>query len=50
MTAEDLAQHLEVSERTIYRDLDALSTAGIPVYAQSGTNGGVFSTKTTVYL
>jgi predicted DNA-binding transcriptional regulator YafY len=42
MTAEDLAQHLEVSERTIYRDLDALSTAGIPVYTQSGTNGGVF--------
>ncbi len=41
-TAQDLARHLEVSERTIYRDLDALSTAGIPVYAQPGTNGGVF--------
>ncbi|HLU10778.1 MAG TPA: WYL domain-containing protein [Oceanobacillus sp.] len=42
MTAEALARHLEVSERTIYRDLDALSTAGIPVYTQSGANGGVF--------
>jgi predicted DNA-binding transcriptional regulator YafY len=42
MTAEDLSRQLEVSERTIYRDLDALSAAGIPVYTQSGTNGGVF--------
>lgn len=42
MTAQGLSQHLEVSERTIYRDLDALSSAGIPVYAQSGANGGVF--------
>lgn len=42
MTAQDLASHLEVSERTVYRDLDALSSAGIPVYAQSGVNGGVF--------
>ena len=42
MTAGDLAAQLEVSERTIYRDLDALSGAGIPVYAQAGVNGGVF--------
>lgn len=42
MTALDLAEQLEVSERTIYRDLDALSTAGIPVYTQSGPNGGVY--------
>jgi predicted DNA-binding transcriptional regulator YafY len=42
MTAHDLASHLEVSERTIYRDLDALSSAGIPVYTQSGVSGGVF--------
>ena len=41
-TAQALAERLEVSERTIYRDLDALSAAGIPVYAQSGVNGGVF--------
>jgi predicted DNA-binding transcriptional regulator YafY len=42
MTAFNLAQHLEVSERTIYRDLDALSSAGIPVYTQPGAAGGVF--------
>lgn len=42
LTAQELAQRLEVSERTIYRDIDALSAAGIPVYTQSGVNGGVF--------
>jgi predicted DNA-binding transcriptional regulator YafY len=42
LTAQQLAQRLEVSERTIYRDIDALSAAGIPVYTQTGVNGGVF--------
>lgn len=32
ITAKELANRLEVSERTIYRDLDKLSLAGIPVY------------------
>ncbi|QPC83434.1 WYL domain-containing protein [Phototrophicus methaneseepsis] len=41
-TARDLASALEVSERTIYRDVEALSMAGIPIYTQPGTNGGVF--------
>lgn len=41
MTARDLAAELEVSERTIYRDIEALSIAGIPIYAQSGMNGGI---------
>ena len=32
-TAPDLAEKLEVSVRTIYRDIDSLSNAGIPIYA-----------------
>lgn len=40
-TAPELAEKLEVSVRTIYRDLDGLSAAGIPVYATQGKGGGV---------
>lgn len=40
MTAHDLAEQLEVSERTIYRDLEALGMAGVPVYTERGPGGG----------
>ena len=39
-TAQELAERLEVSERTIYRDIEALSVAGVPVYAERGPGGG----------
>lgn len=40
-TAPELAEKFEVSVRTIYRDIDALSGAGIPIYAEAGRNGGI---------
>ena len=41
-TAPELAGNFEVSVRTIYRDLDAISAAGIPIYATQGKGGGIF--------
>ncbi len=41
VTAGELAEHFEVSARTIYRDVETLSEAGIPVYANKGKGGGI---------
>ena len=41
VTAKELAERFDVSTRTIYRDVDILSTAGIPVYTNEGNGGGI---------
>lgn len=40
VTAPELAQQFEVSVRTIYRDIDVLAQAGIPIVAHAGVEGG----------
>ena len=45
ITAAELAQRFEVSVRTIYRDVETLSMAGIPIYAKKGKNGGICLTE-----
>ena len=41
ITAKELAERFNVSQRTIYRDIDTLSLAGIPVYTEKGKGGGI---------
>ncbi len=41
MTARALAEELEVSRRTILRDINALSFSGVPVYSEGGHGGGI---------
>ena len=40
VTTNELAQKFEVSRRTILRDIDTLTLAGIPIYSELGVNGG----------
>nr|WP_277753242.1 YafY family protein [Metabacillus mangrovi] len=42
ITASELAEYFEVSTRTIYRDVEALSQAGIPIFAKQGKGGGLY--------
>ena len=44
-TAEELASHFNVSVKTIYRDVDTLSEAGIPISKQQGIHGGIVLSK-----
>lgn len=41
VTARELAERFEVSQRTIYRDIDTLGMAGIPIYTNKGKGGGI---------
>ena len=41
VTSKELAELFEVSSRTIYRDIETLSSAGIPVYMSKGKGGGI---------
>jgi len=41
MTAKELSEHFEVSQRTVYRDIEILNSAGIPVLSNKGKGGGI---------
>jgi predicted DNA-binding transcriptional regulator YafY len=45
MTSRELAQILEISERTVFRDMEALSASGIPILAERGREGGWMLTE-----
>lgn len=49
MTARELAAHFEVSQRTIYRDVETLAQAGVPIFALKGANGGIRLTENYIF-
>lgn len=49
ITAKELAKKLEVSTRTIYRDIDVLSSSGIPIYTSKGSGGGLHLVEDFVF-
>jgi predicted DNA-binding transcriptional regulator YafY len=49
LTTQTLAEELGVSRRTILRDIDALSYAGIPIYADGGHGGGSLAGRKLPY-
>ena len=48
-TAKELAERFDVSQRTIYRDIDTLSLAGIPLYTEKGKGGGISLLPSVIY-
>ena len=45
VTAKQLAQQFEISTRTVYRYIEAISYAGIPIFSKKGSCGGVYIDK-----
>ena len=45
ITAKEIAERFEISTRTVYRDMDTLSLAGIPIYSERGDKGGFYYTS-----
>lgn len=50
LSAPTLARELEVSVRTVYRDVETLSMAGVPIYTTTGKNGGISLTERATAL
>jgi predicted DNA-binding transcriptional regulator YafY len=45
LTASEIAEHFKVSPRTIYRDIDRLSDAGVPIVCERGKTGGIYQRR-----